>query len=116
MSSEKYLPGHDPDKSKLSYIIDFSVISVACGVFAIYPLNLFMVLVYPRRENLPASILPDDCPLPIYIYVAYIYPTHMLLIAYAIAAAFSMLIFIYAVILVPIVLFEFPVNRKRYRS
>lgn len=68
---------------------------------------------HPKQPNFMGSMLPDDgCPMLVNILILYILPCYCIAFMYCNLLCYAGIFFIYGVLVVPFVLFEFRVGRK----
>lgn len=93
-------------------MIEAFFVLLGLSAFLIIPLNWLVVLKFPKKPNVPGSVIPDNWPILIRILVRYMFPFYSIFFIYLTLLTFGGISFIYAVTVVPFVIWEFRVDRK----
>ncbi|CAL8125323.1 unnamed protein product [Orchesella dallaii] len=109
-----YLPNFDPNESKYSYLLEFVFLIIGGGVGLLALANLVVIILLPNSSSQLGSVLPSNTPSLIRFIVTYVYPCHCLIIIHVALYIIACVGFLYGVIVVPFVIFEFHVDRKKY--
>ncbi|CAL8125326.1 unnamed protein product [Orchesella dallaii] len=107
-----YIPHFNPNKSKYSIFVEIGIFIT----FLVFLLLIFMycisVFVFPNAPNLFGSLLPKNTPFIIRLVVN-LQPCYCMFIIYMHLYAIFLLGFIYDIVIIPFIITEFRLGRKK---
>lgn len=113
VSLEIYIPRYNPNKSKLSYFLECSVLLLGFAFVIMLLVNWTLVIKNPESPNLMGSvIIGRGYPSWIAFFVCYIHPCYMILIMHLNLLTLACLMLFYGVLIVPFIILEFRVGRN----
>ncbi len=78
-------------------------------------MNWFIAIAFPDTPTFIGSVIPDNFPIPIIIFVRYVFPSYMILVMHLNLCTISCVIFLYGVIIVPFIVLEFRIGRNPFK-